>query len=122
MKTLEINSQPFLLNSNIEEGFLKGSAWDNLYSFFKYKESSYKPKGDLYKQIYALQVYTFLNIELTQYVCTHPNDVDAYNMLKRINADKETILNMIETKQTALSACSPILDGFFTLKPTWSDK
>lgn len=110
-----------MLNSNIEEGFLKGSAWDNLYSFFKYKESSYMPKNEFLKQIYALQVYTFLNIELTQYVCTHPENKDAYNMLKRINADKDKILNFIEAKDTALSSCSPILDGFFELKPTWSD-
>ena len=122
MKTLEINSQPFLLNTNIEEGFLKGSAWDNLYSFFKYKESKYKPKNELDEKFYALQVYTFLSIELTQYLCTHPNCKEAFDLLKRINSDRDNIINIIEAKDTAISSFSHTLDGFFTLNSTWSDK
>lgn len=122
IKTLEINSQPFVIDNDIEKGFLKGSIWENLYEPFKYKIDKINFKNDFERVIYMLQVYTFTSIELAQYISTHPNSKEAFNMLKKINSEKKKICEFIETKFSSLSSCSEILNGFFDLKPTWSDK
>ena len=120
IKTLEINSQPFVIDNDIEKGFLKGSAWENLYDPFKYKVDKINFSNDFERAVYMLQVYTFISIELAQYLSTHPNSKEAFNMLQKINSEKKKICEFIETKFTALSSCSEILSGFFDLKPTWS--
>lgn len=68
-----------------------------------------------------LQVYTFISVELTQYISTHPNCKEAFEMLKKINAEKKKICEFIETKFSSISSGSEILNGYFDLKPTWSD-
>lgn len=122
IKTLEINSQPFVIDNDIEKGFLKGSLWENLYIPYKYKVDKITNMSDLDSAIYMLQVYTFTSIELTLYVATHPNCKEAFDMLKKVNAEREKICEFIQTKFTALSSCSEVLNGFFDLKLPWSEK
>lgn len=121
MKTLEINSQPFEIDNDIEKGFLKGSAWQNLYSGYKYKVDKISFENDFERAIYMLEVYTFVSVELTQYICTHPNNKEALQMLQKINSEKNKICEFIETRFKTLSACSEIQNDFFGLKMPWGD-
>ena len=122
IKTLEINSQEFIVDSDIEKGFLKGSIWQNLYDPYKYKVNKINKKNDFENALYMLQVYTFTSIELTLYICTHPDNVDAIKMLKKINQEKDKICEFIETRFKALSSSSNMAEGFFKLPSTWSDQ
>lgn len=122
MKTLEINSQPFVVDNDIEKGFLKGSLWANLYDPYKYKVDKMNLSSDWERAVYMLQVYTFTSVELALYISTHPNCKDAVDMLKKVNAEKKKICEFIETKFTAITCSSEVLDGFFDLKLPWSEK
>ncbi len=59
---------------------------------------------------------------MTLYICTHPNNKEAFEMLKKVNSEKKKICEFIETKFSALSCGSEILNGFFDLKLPWSEK
>ena len=122
IKTLEINSQQFLVDDDIEKGFLKGSIWKNLFSPYKFVVEKINLTTDLDKLLYMLQVYTFTAIELTLYIDTHPNNKEASDMLKKVNAEKNKICEYIETRYSSLSSFSEILNGYYSLKMPWSDK
>lgn len=122
MKTMEINSQQFVVDNDIEKGFLKGSIWENLYIPYKYKVDKINFTSDYARAIYMLEVYSFTSIELTLYLSTHPNHKEAFEMLKKVNAEKEKVCEFIETKFSALCSGSEILNGFFDLSLPWSEK
>lgn len=123
IKTLEINSQQFVLDSDIEKGFLKGSIWENLYSGYKYVVTSIDGLSEEDKLMFILQVYTFASTELTLFICTHPESVEAIETLKKVNIEKNKLTEYIESKYGALKACSVVFDGFLERKNTWeSDK
>lgn len=119
MKTLDINSQQFVLDSDIEKGFLKGSIWENLYSGYKFILTSVDNLTEEERVMFMLQVYSFASIELTLYICTHPDSKEAIETLKKVNIEKSKLCDYIETKYGSLSACSTYLDGFFDRKSTW---
>lgn len=122
IKTLNINSQEFLIDNDIEKAFLKGSLWSNLYEPYKYSVKSIQKQSDIEKAIYMLQVYTFASIELTLFVSTHPENKEAYDMLKKINNEKKKITDFFEGKYGAICSGSTKLDGFFTFPFPWGDK
>lgn len=113
MKTLEINSQSFVMDSDIEKAFLKGSLWENLFSPYKYVLEVYKPKNDFDSLIFLIQIYSFASIELTQYIITHQNNIEAKNALKKVNQERKKIIDFVETKYKAISSKSIYLDGYF---------
>lgn len=119
LKTLDINSQQFVLDSDIEKGFLKGSLWENLYSGYKFILTSVDNLTEEEQVLFMLQVYTFASIELSLFICTHPDSVEAIETLKKVNIEKSKLCDFIETKYGALSSCSTYLDGFFDRKSTW---
>ena len=122
LKTLEINSQAFVLDSDIEKGFLKGSIWENLFSGYKFILTDIHDLTEEEQVLFMLQVYSFASIELTLYICTHPNSKEAIETLKKVNVEKEKMCNYIETKYGALQSCSVIFDGFLDRKSTWEGK
>ncbi|MCM1131651.1 MAG: spore coat protein CotJB [Roseburia sp.] len=122
MKTLEINSQEYILDSDIEKGFLKGSLWGNLFSGYKFILTDVKDLTEEEQILFMLQVYTFASIELTLYVCTHPDNKDAIETLKKVNIEKDKLCSYIETRYGALKACSVLFDGFLNRKCTWEVK
>ncbi len=119
MKTLEINSQQFVLDSDIEKGFLKGSVWENLYSGYKFVLTNINDLTEEEQVMFMLQVYTFTSIELSLYLCTHPTCKEAADTLKKVNIEKKKLCDFIESKYGALSSCSTVLDGFLDRKNTW---
>lgn len=119
MKTLEINSQPFELNSDMEKGFLRGSAWENLYIPYKFSVPKLNNLTDFEQALYVLQVYTFVSIELTLYISTHPKCKDALEALDRINIERDKIKCFIEGKFSGLSSSSAMFSGYFDLKEAW---
>lgn len=122
IKTLNINSQEFVVDSDIEKGFLKGSIWQNLYDPYKYRVNKINKKNDYENALYMLQVYTFASVELSLYISTHPNNKEAINMLKKINQEKAKICEFIETRFKALSSSSEVAETYFSLPSTWSDQ
>ncbi len=122
MKTLEINSQEFVLDSDIEKGFLKGSIWQNLFSGYKFILTEINELTEEEQLMHMLQVYSFASIELTLYVCTHPDNLDAIETLKKVNIEKNKLNEFIETKYKALKSCSSIFDGYIDRKNTWEVK
>lgn len=119
MKTLEINSQAFVLDSDIEKGFLKGSLWENLFSGYKFIVTDINELTEEEQIMFMLQVYTFASIELTLFICTHPDHKEAIETLKKVNIEKEKLCNYIESKYGALKSCSVVFDGFLDRKNTW---
>lgn len=122
IKTLEINSQIFDLNQDYEAGFLKGSAWNNLYSFYKYEPKDINLKNDLEKLLYVYQIYNFISLELTLFISTHPNEVEAINMLNEVNKYTELIKMKLEEKDIMLSRCTTDSLEYFNQKTPWSGK
>lgn len=119
LKTLEINSQAFILDSDIEKGFLKGSIWENLFSGYKFILTDIHDLTEEEQYLFMIQVYTFASIELSLYVCTHPDNQEAIETLKKVNLEKSKLSDYFETKFGALKSCSVIFDGFLTRKSTW---
>ncbi len=119
IKTLEINSQEFILDSDIEKGFLKGSIWANLFDGYKFILNDIKDLNEEEQVLFMLQVYTFASIELTLFVCTHPEDKRAIETLKKVNVEKDKLCDYVESKYGALKACSATFDGFLSRKNTW---
>lgn len=119
MKTLEINSQEFILDSDIEKGFLKGSLWENLFSGYKFILTDINELTEEEQLMFMLQVYTFASIELTLFVCTHPEHKEAIDALKKVNLEKHKLTDYIESKYGALKSCSVVFDGFLNRKCTW---
>lgn len=119
MKTLEINSQAFVLDSDIEKGFLKGSLWENLFSGYKFILTDVHDLTEEEQYIFMLQVYTFASIELTLFICTHPDHKEAIETLKKVNIEKQKMCDFIETKFGALKSSSVLFDGFLERKSTW---
>ena len=119
MKTLEIKSQAFVLDSDIEKGFLKGSIWENLFSGYKFILTDVQDLTEEEQYLFMLQVYTFASIELTLFICTHPDNKEAIETLKKVNLEKSKVTDFIETKYGALKSCSVIFDGFLERKSTW---
>lgn len=119
MKTLEINSQEFILDSDIEKGFLKGSLWENLFSGYKFILTDVKELTEEEQFMFMLQVYTFASIELALFVCTHPEHKEAIETLKKVNLEKHKLTDYIESKYGALKSGSVIFDGFLDRKCTW---
>ena len=122
IKTLEINSQEFLLNKDIEDGFLKGSIWENLFSPYKFVVEKITNLNEEEKVIYMLQVYTFVSIELMEFIATHPNCAEAIDMIKKVNIERKKIEEYIDSKFGAISNKSPIFDGFVNRKSVWEVK
>ena len=120
MKTLEINSQIYDLNKEFEQGFLKGSAWNNLYSFYKYEPKDVKFKSDYESLIYLYQIYSFISLELTLYISTHPTEMDAVNMLNEINKYLELIKMKLEENDIMISHCTIDSLKYFNTKTPWS--
>lgn len=119
MKTLEINSQAFVLDSDIEKGFLKGSIWENLFSGYKFILTDIQDLTEEEQYLFMLQVYSFASIELTLYICTHPESQEAIETLKKVNLEKKKLCDFIESRFGALESCSVIFDGFLDRKSTW---
>lgn len=119
IKTFEINSQQFILDSDIEKGFLKGSAWENLFSGYKFVLTDINNLTEEEQLMFMLQVYSFVSIELSLFICTHPDSKAAIETLKKVNLEKKRMCDIIETRYGSLSSSSVIVDGYFNRKCTW---
>ena len=119
IKTLDINIQPFLLCNDIEQGLLRGSIWENLFSPYKYVVDKLTDMNDEEKVLLMLQVYTFVATELVLFICTHQDNQEAIDMLKKVNIEKKKISEYIETKYNPVCSNSVIFDGYISRKSTW---
>ena len=119
IKTLEINSQEFVLINDLEKGLLRGSIWDNLYDGYKFILENIGNLTEEQKMMLMLQVYSFTSLELSMYITTHPNCKEAIKTLKRVNIEKEKLKEVISMKYGALCSTKPYIDGYYDRKNTW---
>ena len=119
IKTLEINSQEFVLINDLEKGLLRGSIWDNLYEGYKFILENIGNLTEEQKMMLMLQVYSFTSLELSMYITTHPNCTEAIKTLKRVNIEKEKLKEVISMKYGALCSTKPYIDGYYDRKNTW---
>ena len=122
IKTLEINSQPFMVVDDIENGFMKGSLWKNLYDPYKFIVEKINVQNDIEQLLYILQVYTFAGVELSLYIDTHSNCKEAIEMLKKVNSEKVKIVDYIESKYNSISNNSEKINGYYDMKMSWCDR
>lgn len=101
IETLSINSQPFLMNSDLEQGFLRGSIWNNLYEPYKYENTKSVFDNPSKQTDYLIMIYTFAKIDLSLYIITHPDEYEAIDTLKKIETELEKITEY--QKQTDVS-------------------
>lgn len=119
IKTLEINSQEFVLINDLEKGLLRGSIWDNLYDGYKFILENIGNLTEEQKMMLMLQVYLFTSLELSMYITTHPNCTEAIKILKRVNIEKEKLKEVVSMKYGALCSTKPYIDGYYDRKNTW---
>lgn len=119
IKTLEINSQEFVLVNDLEKGFLRGSIWSNLYDGYKFILENIGSMTEEQKLMLMLQIYTFTGIELNLYICTHPNCSEAIKTLKRVNVEKNKLKELIDKKYGALCSTGEYVLGYYDRKSTW---
>ena len=122
IKTLEINSQNYDLNNDYELGLLKGSVWNNLYSYFKYEPTEVKLSNDIEKLLFVYQIYSFLSLELTLFISTHPNNMDAINTLNDVNKYIELINRKLIENNIVLSHCTTSSLDYINMKNPWCDR
>ena len=119
IKTLEINSQEFVLVNDLEKGYLRGSIWDNLYDGYKFILDNIGNLTEEQKLMFMLQIYAFTSLEISMYITTHPDCNEAIKTLKRVNMEKQKLKETIEFKYGALSSTCPYIDGYYERKNTW---
>ncbi|MGM9969309.1 MAG: spore coat protein CotJB [Anaeroplasma sp.] len=98
IKTLEINSQQFIMNNDIEKGFLRGSIWENLFEPYKYVLDKITPMNEKEMLVYTLQIYTFAALDLKLFIITHPDNKEAKNTYKNIEIECKKIREYIDNK------------------------
>ena len=91
IKTLEINSQEYVLVNDLEKGFLRGSIWGNLFDGYKFILENIDNVTEEQKLILMLQIYAFTSLEISMYITTHPDCTDAIKTLKRVNMEKQKL-------------------------------
>lgn len=122
MKTFDINSQEFILESDLEKGFLRGSIWENLYESYKFILENIDDLTEEEQLMKLLDIYSFCRIELTLYLCTHPECDKVIDMLKKINNEKKNLKELIEQKYGALCSSSTVFDGYYERKMPWEEQ
>ena len=108
-----------MLVNDLEKGFLRGSIWENLYDGYKFILENIESKTEEQRLMLMLQVYVFTSLELSMYITTHPDCVDAIKTLKRVNMEKQKLQETIEQKYGSMSSKCPYIDGYFNRKNTW---
>ncbi len=118
-QTLDINMQPFDMTYDLESGFLRGTIWNNLYDKYKYEATKTNTPMTVENQlIYMIQVYSFAVTELTLFVCTHKDNIEAINMLKKISLEREKIYSYYEMKYRDLDHSS-VNETYNYLEGNW---
>ena len=73
---------------NVDEGFIKGNMYKNLYDKYKhYEPKKFTPKTELDLITYNLYKYCFAINDLNLYLDIHPDDTKMYELFKKYVAE-----------------------------------
>lgn len=111
MGTLNIKSQEYSLNPDLEQAFMRGSAWNNLYIPYKFEVTKITQNTVADQILLLIQVYNFIGIELNLFLGTHPNCKEAMDTLKQVNIERRKMIDYFEANYYALCNTS-IIDGY----------
>lgn len=113
IKTLDICSQPFMVDSDLKKGFLRGSIWSNLYDPYRFAITSISDGNEKDLALFMLEVYCFASIELTLYVTTHLDNKEAMNLLKEVNMEKNKLTEFFNNKYYSLCSGTANPESYF---------
>lgn len=108
-----MNSQEFLVDSDLKKGFFKGSIWSNLFSPYKFIVEDITNQSEEELLILMLEVYSFASTELTLYYLTHSDSSETLEYLSKINIEKNKLDEYISSKYYALSHSSNEPKSYF---------
>lgn len=111
MGTLTINSQEYNLNQDLEQAFMRGSAWNNLFIPYKFEVTKLPMKSNAGQIVSLIQIYTFISTELNLFIGTHPNCKEAKDTLKQVNIERRKMIDYFESNYFALTDTS-VIDGY----------
>lgn len=106
METLNIKLQDYDLNTNLENAFMRGSAWNNLYKPYKFETTKIYSKDVKNQILLLIQIYSFISVELSLFLGTHPNNSEALSTIKQINTERYKMIEYYEANYNTLCSTS----------------
>ena len=113
-----INNQNDLFQ--IEEGFLIGNLWRNLYDPYKnYMESRLVPKNEKEKCLYELSIVSFAAHELNLYLDIHPEDKSMFMLFVDYQKKANRLMEEYEEKYGPLCINSESMNESYAWVNNW---
>jgi len=104
-----------------KEGFLRGNLFRNEYK--PYKNLTYvniKPKNDREAKLFNVMCYTHAITDLNLYLDTHPEDINALNLLKEMIKEEEKAKKEYIMAYGPLNVCDTKGNKFDWIDSPWS--
>lgn len=103
-----------------KDGFNLGNMFKNEYEGYKnYKVGKLDAHGEKEKILLCIYEYDFALVDLGLYLDLHPEDMDAYNMFKKINDERKYYIDMYENKYGPLELDSTDYNSYEWIKSPW---
>ena len=103
-----------------KDGFNLGNMFKDEYDGYKnYKVGKLDANGEKEKILLCIYEYDFALVDLGLYLDLHPEDMDAYNMFKKINDERKYYIDMYENKYGPLELDSTDYNSYEWFKSPW---
>ena len=105
-----------------EEALAKGSSFKNLYIPYKFvTDSILKGKNQRQNLLALIDIYSFIITDLNMFLDTHPNCVNAKEILKNTKIELEKIKKIYNDNFSALTICDNSKDPYIKGPWPWED-
>lgn len=120
LATIHVPVQTFEGIVGLEQGFMRGSIWSNLYYPYKY-EMTVPPRGMDQRQntLFMVDIYAFAITELSEFLDTHPNDARALETYNKIKVEYDKAVSYYEKNFGPLSIYSGSTTTYDYIKGPW---
>lgn len=103
-----------------KDGFNLGNMFKDEYDGYKnYKVGKLDANGEKEKILLCIYEYDFALVDLGLYLDLHPEDMDAYNMFKKINDERKYYIDMYENKYGPLELDFTDYNSYEWFKSPW---
>ena len=104
----------------INEGFNAGNMFRNEYDAYKnYKFGKLIARNEKEKLLLCIYEYDFALNDLNLFLDLHPENMEMYNMFKKIDEEKKYYVDMYEKKYGPLELCSTDYSSYEWLNGPW---
>lgn len=98
--------------ANVNEGFLRGNLFNNLYEGYKnYQYGKLKPSNKREELLYNILKYKFALKELDLYLDTHPTDQSGINLYNQYLMEERKLCDEYEKSYGPITLDSPYMKG-----------